>query len=223
VRARVLSADSPGAIAEAARILRAGGVVAFPTETVYGLGADAMNPGAVARVFEVKARPSFDPLIVHLADAEELPRVARTADPRASLLAARFWPGPLTLVLPRREELPELVTAGLDTVGVRVPAHAAARSLIREAIHETAEEGDVVIVSHGASMALAGREGVLRVLITASPETRAGRIAAAGLGERDAAKAVKESDAARADYFKRFYRLGCTSESFPSGDGNMES
>jgi len=133
VTARVLPADSPGAVAEAARILRAGGVVAFPTETVYGLGADAMNPGAVARVFEVKARPSFDPLIVHLADAEELPRVARTADPRASLLAARFWPGPLTLVLPRREELPELVTAGLDTVGVRVPAHAAARSLIREA------------------------------------------------------------------------------------------
>lgn len=81
------------------------------------------------------------------------------------------------------------------------------RGLIREAIHETAEDGDVVIVSHGASMALAGREGVLRVLITAPLETRVARIAAAGLGERDAAKAVKDSDAARADYFKRFYRL----------------
>jgi len=111
------------------------------------------------------------------------------------------------------EELGE--AAGLDQAyaygALGVPAVAGmgegVRSLIREAIHETAEEGDVVIVSHGASMALAGREGVLRVLITASPETRAGRIAAAGLGERDAAKAVKESDAARADYFKRFYRL----------------
>jgi L-threonylcarbamoyladenylate synthase len=133
VSARVLPAADDRAIAEAADILRRGGVVAFPTETVYGLGADAFNARAVARVFEVKARPSFDPLIVHLADAGERGRVAATDDPRAAVLAARFWPGPLTLVLPRRPEVPDLVTAGLDTVGVRVPAHPAARALIAAA------------------------------------------------------------------------------------------
>jgi L-threonylcarbamoyladenylate synthase len=133
VSARVLPAGDPAAIEEAAGVLRRGGLVAFPTETVYGLGADAFQPIAVARVFEVKARPSFDPLIVHLADAAALPRVSPTKDPRARALAARFWPGALTLVLPRRPELPDLVTAGLDTVGVRVPAHPAALRLIAAA------------------------------------------------------------------------------------------
>ena len=130
---RVLPVDDPAAIDEGARTLRGGGLVAFPTETVYGLGADAFDARAVARVFEVKARPSFDPLIVHLADGSELDRVATVEDPRVDRLAARFWPGPLTLVLPRRPELPEIVTAGLDTVGVRVPAHEAARALFRAA------------------------------------------------------------------------------------------
>jgi L-threonylcarbamoyladenylate synthase len=133
VSARVRPADDRGAIEEAVAVLRRGGLVAFPTETVYGLGADAFQPIAVARVFEVKARPSFDPLIVHLAEAGELERVSPTHDPRVAALAARFWPGPLTLVLPRRPELPDLVTAGLDTVGVRVPAHPAARRLIAAA------------------------------------------------------------------------------------------
>jgi L-threonylcarbamoyladenylate synthase len=133
VSARVLSADEASAIDEAAAVLRRGGLVAFPTETVYGLGADAFNPRAVARVFEVKARPSFDPLIVHLADGADLPRVSPAEDPRVRVLAARFWPGPLTLVLLRRPELPDLVTSGLDTVGVRVPAHPAARALIAAA------------------------------------------------------------------------------------------
>ena len=131
--ARVLPASDPRAVREAASVLRGGGLVAFPTETVYGLGADAFNPRAVARVFEVKARPSFDPLIVHLADAAQLPRVSPAGDERVRLLAARFWPGPLTLVLPRRPELPDLVTSGLDTVGVRVPAHPAALALIAAA------------------------------------------------------------------------------------------
>ncbi len=130
---RILSAGDPAAIAEAAVVLRGGGLVAFPTETVYGLGADAFNSSAVARVFEAKARPSFDPLIVHLASAGELARVSPTDDPRVRALAARFWPGPLTLVLPRRAEVPDLVTSGLDTVGVRVPAHPAARALIAAA------------------------------------------------------------------------------------------
>lgn len=131
--ARVLPAADPGSIAEAAAVLRRGGLVAFPTETVYGLGADVFNPRAVARVFEVKARPSFDPLIVHLADAGERARVAVADDPRTVALAARFWPGPLTLVVPRRAQVPDLVTAGLDTVGIRVPAHAAARAMIAAA------------------------------------------------------------------------------------------
>ena len=107
--------------------------MAFPTETVYGLGANAFDARAVARVFEVKARPSFDPLIVHLAEAASLDWVAVADDARIEALAARFWPGPLTLVLRRRPELPDIVTAGLDTVGVRVPAHPAARALIAAA------------------------------------------------------------------------------------------
>jgi L-threonylcarbamoyladenylate synthase len=120
-------------VREAARLLRAGGVVAFPTETVYGLGADAANERAGARVFEVKRRPWFDPLIVHVARADAAASVAHAADPRVALLAGRFWPGPLTLVLPRRGSVADLVTAGLDTVGVRVPDHATARALIEAA------------------------------------------------------------------------------------------
>ncbi len=133
MKARRLRGDDAGAIAEAASVLRRGGLVAFPTETVYGLGANALDPRAVARVFEVKARPSFDPLIGHLAEAAAVPRVADGADPRIARLAERFWPGPLTLVLPRRPSLPELVTAGLETVGVRVPAHPVAQALLRAA------------------------------------------------------------------------------------------
>jgi L-threonylcarbamoyladenylate synthase len=133
VSARVLSASDPAARQEAGRLLRSGRLVAFPTETVYGLGANAFDPEAVARVFAVKARPSFDPLIVHLAHASEADRVARGGDPRVERLAARFWPGPLTLVLPRRPEVPEIVTAGLDTVAIRVPGHEDALALLREA------------------------------------------------------------------------------------------
>jgi L-threonylcarbamoyladenylate synthase len=114
-------------------VLREGGLVAFPTETVYGLGANATDARAVARVFEVKARPAFDPLIVHLPDRHALGRVAVPDDERIRVLAERFWPGPLTLVLTRRAELPEIVSAGLDTVGVRVPAHPVASALLRAA------------------------------------------------------------------------------------------
>ena len=131
--ARIRPATDLVALADAAAVLQRGGLVAFPTETVYGLGADAFDARAVARVFEVKARPSFDPLIVHLAEAASLDWVAVADDARVAALAARFWPAPLTLVLPRRPELPDIVTAGLDTVGVRVPAHPAARALIAAA------------------------------------------------------------------------------------------
>jgi len=107
--------------------------VAFPTETVYGLGASALDAQAVARIFEAKARPSFDPLIVHVPEARDAERFAVTGDPRFALLASRFWPGPLTLVVPKRDVLPDLVTAGLPAVGVRVPGHALARALLATA------------------------------------------------------------------------------------------
>ena len=121
-----------GEIYWAAQHLRQGGVVAFPTETVYGLGADAFNPMAVARVFEVKGRPHFDPLIVHIEHVDQLARLTSRVPPWALLLAERFWPGPLTLVLPRAGRVPDLVTAGLPTVAVRLPDHPVALRLIRE-------------------------------------------------------------------------------------------
>ncbi len=133
---RVLAGHDPAAIAEAAALLRAGRLVAFPTETVYGLGANALDADAVARIFAAKDRPAFDPLIVHLADATEVAAHALPADagdPRVARLAARFWPGPLTLVLRRQAHIPGIVTAGLPTVGLRVPDHPVARALIRAA------------------------------------------------------------------------------------------
>lgn len=115
---------------EAARILRAGGIVAVPTETVYGLAAVASDPVAVRRVFAAKGRPVDHPLIVHLASAADLGDWAATVPPAAAALAAAFWPGPLTLVLPRQAGVPDEVTGGLDTVGLRVPAHPLTRALI---------------------------------------------------------------------------------------------
>jgi L-threonylcarbamoyladenylate synthase len=121
-------------VAEAARLLRAGELVAFPTETVYGLGADARNGRAVAAVFEAKGRPHFNPLICHFPDAESAFAEVITDD-RARALAAAFWPGPLTMVLPRRPEcrIDLLAGAGLDTLAVRVPAHPLALALLRAA------------------------------------------------------------------------------------------
>jgi L-threonylcarbamoyladenylate synthase len=107
--------------------------VAFPTETVYGLGADALNPRAVARVFEVKGRPRFDPLIVHIAEAEQVHRLVTEVPPAAAALMRHHWPGPLTCVLPRATLVPDIVTAGLDTVAIRLPDHPVARALITEA------------------------------------------------------------------------------------------
>lgn len=118
------------AIAAGAERLRAGRLVAFPTETVYGLGANALDPTAVRAIYAAKGRPSFNPLIVHLAEPSWLPRVVRAVPPSVERLAAAFWPGPLTLVLPRGAAVPDEVTAGLDTVGVRVPSHPVARALL---------------------------------------------------------------------------------------------
>ncbi len=118
-------------IFRAAGVLQQGGLVAFPTETVYGLGADAFNPLAVARIFAVKQRPQFDPLIVHVAHMDELARVAEADSFLVRRLAEAFWPGPLTLVLPKKSAIPDIVTAGLPTVAVRIPAHGVALRLIK--------------------------------------------------------------------------------------------
>ncbi|MEW6354622.1 MAG: L-threonylcarbamoyladenylate synthase [Pseudomonadota bacterium] len=115
----------------AVKILRDGGVVAFPTETVYGLGADALNAHAVARLFAIKGRPAQHPVIVHLPGVEHLPRWAREIPAAAYDLARRFWPGPLTIILKRAAGVPDAVTGGQDTVGVRVPGHPVALELLR--------------------------------------------------------------------------------------------
>ncbi len=124
---------TPDAIRRAAAVLRAGGLVAFPTETVYGLGANALDAAAVRRIFEAKGRPATNPVIVHVADTNDVHAVAAGWPGVAAALAARFWPGPLTLVLPKRPEVPDAVTAGGPTVAVRVPSHPVAAALIREA------------------------------------------------------------------------------------------
>ncbi len=129
----VVDVSTPGAIEQAAEVIRAGGLVAFPTETVYGLGADACNPTSVARIFEAKRRPSFDPLIVHVADSNSASFYGDLSGEVARRLTEAFWPGPLTLVVSKTSRVPPIVTAGLDTVGLRVPAHPAALALIRAA------------------------------------------------------------------------------------------
>lgn len=115
----------------AAAIIRSGGLVAIPTETVYGLGADALNAQAVARIYAVKGRPSTSPLIVHVCSVEMARGLVTDWPQSASRLAARYWPGPLTIVLPKKPVVPDIVTAGLPTVGLRMPAHPAALELIR--------------------------------------------------------------------------------------------
>jgi len=128
---RLIRADA-NAVAEAARCLASGGLVAFPTETVYGLGADATNGPAIARLYAAKGRPSFNPLIAHVADVAAAHALA-VFDADADKLAAAFWPGPLTLVLRKRADCPvaELATAGLDTIAVRMPDHPVARDILR--------------------------------------------------------------------------------------------
>jgi L-threonylcarbamoyladenylate synthase len=115
---------------ECAAIIRQGGLVAFPTETVYGLGANALNADAVAKIFELKGRPRFDPLIVHIADPAQLYALVQNVPPLARDLVGRFWPGPLSVVLPKRDSVPDIVTAGLPSVAIRCPAHPVARRLI---------------------------------------------------------------------------------------------
>jgi L-threonylcarbamoyladenylate synthase len=131
LKTQILPVDE-AALAAAARVLGEGGLVAFPTETVYGLGADATNPAAIARLYQAKGRPSFNPLIAHVFDLEAARRIGGF-DAAALLLAEAFWPGPLTLVLPKTRDcaVADLATAGLDTVAIRVPAHKVARQILR--------------------------------------------------------------------------------------------
>lgn len=130
-----LDPDHPAStgIEHAATILRRGGLVAFPTETVYGLGAHALNPSAVRRIFEAKGRPAADPLIVHIHDIHALGDLTQDPPEVVNALASRFWPGPLTMVVRRSRAVPPEVTAGLDTVAVRIPAHPIAHALIAAA------------------------------------------------------------------------------------------
>jgi len=123
----------PSVIARAAALLAQGRLVAFPTETVYGLGANALDPAAVARIYEAKGRPAYNPLIVHVSDAAAARRLVTAWPEAAERLAGRWWPGPLTLVLPKSREIPPEVTAGLETVALRVPAHPVALALLRAA------------------------------------------------------------------------------------------
>ena len=116
----------------AAKYIQEGKLVAFPTETVYGLGANAFNPLAVAKIFELKERPSFDPLIVHIAEIHQLEKLVLSADERVYKLAKKFWPGPLTMVLPKSDIVPDIVTSGLPTVGIRMPGNEISLELIRK-------------------------------------------------------------------------------------------
>ena len=126
------SPDAPG-ISAAAEILKNGGTAAIPTETVYGLAADGMNPDAVAKIFKAKGRPQDNPLILHIAELDWLGRVAAKIPDDAKKLADAFWPGPLTMILPKRPEVPYAVTAGLETVAVRFPSHPIAHAIIAAA------------------------------------------------------------------------------------------
>jgi len=127
---------SPESLNKAAEVLRKGGIVAFPTETVYGLGADAFNSAALVKIFEAKNRPFFDPLIVHIADMKTLEQTAnlsvmdKEARRKLFLLSENFWPGPLSVVLPKSEKIPGIATAGLSTAAIRFPAHKSAQTLI---------------------------------------------------------------------------------------------
>lgn len=119
-------------IRAAAQKIKNGGIVVFPTETVYGVGASAYNPNAVIRIYEIKERPKFDPLIVHISRLGDLKKITTEIDSRCEILIERFWPGPLTLVLNKSPIVPEIVTAGLDTIAVRMPDHKIALELITE-------------------------------------------------------------------------------------------
>lgn len=128
----IMNCDEKGAISKAAVTLRKGGLVAFPTETVYGLGADALNPEASNKIYTAKGRPSDNPLIVHIADTYAVYKLASHVPQKAVMLMEAFWPGPLTIILPKKDIVPDETTGGLDTVAIRMPSHPAALDMIRQ-------------------------------------------------------------------------------------------
>ncbi|MCM1084440.1 MAG: L-threonylcarbamoyladenylate synthase [Clostridium sp.] len=128
----IMNCGEKGAISKAAVILRKGGLVAFPTETVYGLGADALNPEASGKIYTAKGRPSDNPLIVHIADTYAVYKLASHVPKKAVMLMEAFWPGPLTIILPKKDIVPRETTGGLDTVAIRMPSHPAALDMIRQ-------------------------------------------------------------------------------------------
>jgi L-threonylcarbamoyladenylate synthase len=176
MRTEVLTvdADRPDSrvIERAAAVLRAGGLVAFPTETVYGLGADAGSPAAVAAIFRAKGRPANNPLIVHAADADAAVQLVASWPESAARLAAHCWPGPLTLVLPRGPRIPDVVTAGGPTVAVRVPAHPVALALVRAAgvpLAAPSANRSGYISPTRPEHVLAGLDGLVDVVLDAGP------------------------------------------------------
>lgn len=192
------------ALARAVSILRSGGLVALPTETVYGLGADAANPDAVARIFAAKGRPTGHPLIVHLPSADVLDAWAEDVPPAARVLADAFWPGPLTMILRRSDRVPDAVTGGRDTVGLRVPDHPVARALLRAfggaiaapsanrygrvspttAAHVAADLGDAVDLVLDGGPCVVGVESTIVDLTGDEPELlRAGGVSVDRLAE----------------------------------------
>jgi L-threonylcarbamoyladenylate synthase len=124
-------------VEKAAAILKAGGLVAIPTETVYGLAANALNPIAVAKIFAAKNRPSFDPLIIHLAESRQVSEYVSGNVEKLLEIGNKFWPGPVTLLLPKRESIPDIVTSGLDKVAVRIPHHPLTHALLASPISES--------------------------------------------------------------------------------------
>lgn len=197
------AAPDPAAIARAAAVLRAGGLVAFPTETVYGLGAHALDEGAVARIYAAKGRPAYNPLIAHVADADGARALVSDWPLSAELLARAFWPGPLTMVLPKRVGVPDAITAGLPSVAVRVPGHPVALALLAAAAipvaapsankftevspttagHVIASLGDAVDVVLDGGPTTVGIESTVVDLTGAVPRVlRPGMIGAAQIG-----------------------------------------
>jgi L-threonylcarbamoyladenylate synthase len=167
-------APAADAVGRAAAVLRAGGLVALPTETVYGLGANALDAAAVARIFAAKGRPASNPVIVHVAAADEARALATAWPETAARLAAHFWPGPLTLVLPRREVVPDIVTAGGPTVAVRVPAHPVALALLRSAgvpIAAPSANLSTELSPTRAEHVLRGLDGRIDLILDAGPTT----------------------------------------------------
>lgn len=178
VETRVLSvdADTPNeqAIEEAANTIQRGGLVAMPTETVYGLAADALSKEAVARIFEAKERPATNPLIVHVSSLDQARELAGEWPEDARRLCEAFWPGPLTLVVPRAAHIPDAVTAGLETVALRMPAHPVARALIEAAGRPVAAPSAnryTEVSPTTAEHVLAGMEGRVDLILDAGPTT----------------------------------------------------